>query len=299
MKGMLTPSNWVCRQADYYEWPQVVECWYGYQIGTHENENIVEQFSRPTSAFTAWGAWRDHQLDTALLLSPCMPCVHAWPIRSVLADRPQCLHVATQLWAKVAVHFGEMGFSFLQSLIRTEMIRDIEMMKHVGMLELTSIQQYENMLERLTLGSEKIVLLQSSETEYPDFRRILLSTFVDTLDVPELNALAGEASTGWEYKSDNLRRYLIFNEGVCCGVAVLEVFGEDASLRYIGVKREYRGRGLAQEALLQLLQLARQLNCKRVQVRVDARNTPALRLYQAAGFTKLDEEVLLYHPLTS
>jgi ribosomal protein S18 acetylase RimI-like enzyme len=132
------------------------------------------------------------------------------------------------------------------------------------------------------------------------FRRILLHTYEDTLDCPEVNGLRtieeiirGHQSQG---QYDPRRWWLALAAGKPIGVLIATDLPEAGGwdLSYLGVVPEARRQGFGREMLLQVLCEARAAHAARVSLCVDGRNGPARRLYRAAGFEPFDRrEVLL------
>jgi mycothiol synthase len=60
---------------------------------------------------------------------------------------------------------------------------------------------------------------------------------------------------------------------------------------YLGLTPAARGRGLGRAVLRHALELAR-AHVPRLELAVDLRNMPAVRLYQAAGFTARDRRAV-------
>jgi ribosomal protein S18 acetylase RimI-like enzyme len=68
--------------------------------------------------------------------------------------------------------------------------------------------------------------------------------------------------------------------------------GRDAwEVIYLGLTPAARGRGLGRAVLQHALELARE-HVPHLELAVDLRNTPAVRLYQAAGFTVRDRRTV-------
>jgi GNAT superfamily N-acetyltransferase len=120
--------------------------------------------------------------------------------------------------------------------------------------------------------------------------RLVESTYVDTLDVPELNGLrkvestlAGYASTisgvpqSWwivRHKDDDIGCLLLTPTTVGC-----------CELTYVGIKPEWRAKGLSKVIMNFARDWAIQNAPDGMTLAVDLRNMPAIRLYQACGFT--------------
>jgi mycothiol synthase len=130
----------------------------------------------------------------------------------------------------------------------------------------------------------------SSEAE-PEFRAVLQSTYLGSLDMPELEGtrglddiLDGHRAAGL-FVSDRWQLGRIAGEPEAAAVLLMaEVPGRDAwEVVYLGLTPAARGRGLGCAVLVRALELAR-AHTPRLELAVDLRNTPAVRLYRATGF---------------
>lgn len=124
------------------------------------------------------------------------------------------------------------------------------------------------------------------------FEATLLRTYEGSRDCPELDGLRSGAEILDGHRAQGVWRpqtwWLAFQDGQPAGVCLLTELGDGAGwdLSYLGVVPEFRGRGLGQTLTLHALHAARTLGASEVVVAVDARNAPALALYQAAGFRR-------------
>ncbi len=130
------------------------------------------------------------------------------------------------------------------------------------------------------------------------FTNLLERTWQGTLDCPELNgcrsgteALDGHQLAG-EFSPD---RWLLFSiDGVDVGVLLLTDHPDEQvwEVVYFGVASEARGRGLGRVILLEGLRRAQQAGALELVLAVDARNSPALKLYTDLGFRPFDRRVV-------
>jgi len=132
------------------------------------------------------------------------------------------------------------------------------------------------------------------ETE-EEFRLVLQSTYSDSLDMPELegvrsldDVIAGHRATG---RFDPSRWLVgqVSGEPAASAVVLLSAIPDRDTweVAYLGLTPAARGRGLA----LAALEFARRLaspHADRLELAVDRRNTPAVRLYHDAGFRSFD-----------
>jgi ribosomal protein S18 acetylase RimI-like enzyme len=59
-------------------------------------------------------------------------------------------------------------------------------------------------------------------------------------------------------------------------------------LMYTGINPEARGRGFGRMIIRQAQWMARSANCRRIVLAVDRANTPAVDIYESAGFVEWD-----------
>jgi mycothiol synthase len=125
-----------------------------------------------------------------------------------------------------------------------------------------------------------------------EFRSVLRATYQQSLDMPELegtrsldDVMAGHRAAG-RFVPERWRLGRIPGSLKAAAVLLLaEIPGRDAwEVVYLGLTPEARGRGLGYAVLAHALELA-QGHTSRLELAVDCRNTPATRLYQAAGFS--------------
>lgn len=146
-----------------------------------------------------------------------------------------------------------------------------------------------------------------SPAEWPDgaryhpdlrdrFASTLLATQTDALDCPELDAartsdevVAGFALPArfWPW------HFLAYDAGRAAGLALVEPGDGVLSVAYLGVVPGVRGRGFGGRLLRRVLHDAAEGRFAAVELSVDARNEPALRLYRRHGFTETERRDVL------
>ena len=124
----------------------------------------------------------------------------------------------------------------------------------------------------------------------------LYYVFFDDDDVEEENIVGmfngGKGVTHSHYRySLSLFKHLKFSHAL--GLAkvnfldsfvLVDVESDDFYICELAVLSAYRGKGYGKQALTQLIQMARDLDCKRVVLDADFRNDGAYRLYSSFGF---------------
>ena len=129
----------------------------------------------------------------------------------------------------------------------------------------------------------------------PHFRATLAATYEGTFDMPELagvrsldDVLDGHRASGrFDPGRWRLGRLSASDGGAPEPVAILLIADQPErpswEVTYLGLVPSARGRGLGRAALAHALELAAPCQ-ERLDLAVDVRNAPAVRLYQAAGF---------------
>jgi ribosomal protein S18 acetylase RimI-like enzyme len=134
--------------------------------------------------------------------------------------------------------------------------------------------------------------------------RLIAETYVGSLDFPELNGtrsmaevLAGHRASG-RYRPQDWRIVRDPHDGTLVGVfllAQLEPVGL-WELGYLGVLPGARRRGWGRRMVAEAVRHVRDEGLgEQLEVVVDGRNLPALQLYAASGFRKVDERSVSLH----
>jgi ribosomal protein S18 acetylase RimI-like enzyme len=127
------------------------------------------------------------------------------------------------------------------------------------------------------------------------FARTLLRTYQGTRDCPEVNGVRTIDEILDGHKADagcNLEHWWLASDADGpVGVLLVNESAEWEAweVAYVGVVPEARGRGMGRQLMLKALTAAHEANVAQLTLCVDARNTPALRLYQELGFEPYDE----------
>lgn len=132
-----------------------------------------------------------------------------------------------------------------------------------------------------------------------EFRRVLHATYEGSLDMPELEGtrgldeiLEGHRAAG-RFDAARWRLGRLAGETEAAAVLLLtEIPGRDVwEVVYLGLTPPARRRGLGLVVVRQALELAHG-RARTIELAVDARNHPARRLYEDAGFTLRDRRVV-------
>ena len=143
-----------------------------------------------------------------------------------------------------------------------------------------------------------------AETSTAAFAEILRATYIDSLDLPELEGLRALGDVleshraGGGFDPDRWHLGRLATEPQAAALVLLSSPPDhDAwEIAYLGLTPPARGRGLGRAALAFALDRARP-HSPRLELAVDVRNHPAGRLYRAAGFTPFDRRSVHVAPL--
>ncbi len=132
-----------------------------------------------------------------------------------------------------------------------------------------------------------------------DFRAVLQATYLDSLDMPELEGLRSlddilsSHRAGGRFVADRWRVGRVRGEPEAAAVLLLsETPDRDAwEVAYLGLTPVARGRGLGRAVLAYAAELARP-HTDRLELAVDVRNLPAHQLYRKAGLRPFDRRAV-------
>ena len=129
-------------------------------------------------------------------------------------------------------------------------------------------------------------------------------TYAGTLDCPRIDGMrstadvvAGHRAVG-DFRPERWQFARL--DGHDIGCLLVNVHGEikHAELVYLGLVSEVRGRGFGRLLSQRALWLARQSQCDRLVLAVDAANAPAIAAYRAVGLSIWDRKALWVRSLT-
>jgi ribosomal protein S18 acetylase RimI-like enzyme len=135
-------------------------------------------------------------------------------------------------------------------------------------------------------------------TSEPRLEALIEASYQGTLDCPLLNGLRTTQDVLAGYRAVGTRRpelWLLARRGkedAGCLILADHPEVDNLELVYLGLIPAVRGNGYGLALTRHALWLARQLQRQRVVLAVDASNTPAIRLYEAAGFFGFDQRLV-------
>jgi ribosomal protein S18 acetylase RimI-like enzyme len=126
------------------------------------------------------------------------------------------------------------------------------------------------------------------------FQQTLARTYQDTLDFPELNGVRSVSEIMAGHRRQGVYHpdlWFLVREGdePVGALLLMEMSDWDEwELSYVGVVPEARGRGIGETLVGEAIRCAATQGARQLTVAVDARNTPALSLYDKMGFKELE-----------
>lgn len=292
-------ENWDCRVAQPGEWSQALECWFGELLHSDQLYSLYFQLEHePGLADGLWIARQDDEIDAVAWIIPgAARFAHCWPLRCQI-DLPEHLKqvVAIQLWKVVSTAYQSHGTRFFQVNVPIQFTADKKQMLAVGFKEIAQIQRLRLILDQsVIVDKDKLVQLEPFHLDHDAaFCEQMIETMAGSLDVPELNNFQSIEEVAAQYHKPGVERFFIWHpsRGIV-GVMAMQHDGEVGLIRYLGLVSSGRRQGWGSSALRQAISLLQLQGCDAVELRVDARNEPALHLYQKTGFQIVEEESMM------
>lgn len=190
-----------------------------------------------------------------------------------------------------------------QSLLEPDQIREHAALQRNGFTRLTELRFFERLLSDTSDRKQRETTLLLN---YEPFRRtrnrhafvnVLEATYRGTLDCPEFNGVRdGQQSlknheAAGSFTSDMWRLYS--RDEVEIGVLLLVERPDQQAweVLYLGVVESARRSGIGRAMLLDAIDAARDANAERLLIVADARNRPAVALYESLGFQPIATRV--------
>ncbi len=139
------------------------------------------------------------------------------------------------------------------------------------------------------------------DQQHAAFRDLIAASYEGSLDCSALagrrdidDVIAGHKAAG-EFAPRNW--WLLTDAQDLLGCILLARLPQRATMElvYLGVHPEHRGRGIGQALLQRGIETARRHRCDTLTLAVDGKNAPALRLYEAVGFTARERRHAMIH----
>jgi mycothiol synthase len=186
------------------------------------------------------------------------------------------------------------GTRFAQALLDPDAAAAAESLTRAGFRHVTDLYYLQRDLAELppvpTVAGLRLQTYGDADAAL--FETTLLRSYHGSKDCPELDGLRSGAEILDGHRAQGVWRpqtwWLALQDNEPAGVCLLTELEDGAGwdLSYLGVVPKRRGRGLGRALTLHALHAARGMGASEVMVAVDARNAPALALYEAAGFER-------------
>lgn len=190
-----------------------------------------------------------------------------------------------------------------QSLVEPGQSRERAALSRNGFAFLTDLNFFEHSVGRLLppppldrsriTGRLEFVPYRQARNRQR-FANVIEQTYRGSQDCPEMNGLRSARQSlqtheaAGPFKSDMWRLYRLDGEDAGVLLSVDRPEQHAWEVIYLGVVESARRRGIATEMLIDIMQAAGEAGAERLLIVVDARNRPAIRVYEALGFTMYD-----------
>jgi ribosomal protein S18 acetylase RimI-like enzyme len=220
-----------------------------------------------------------------------------WPPRLVAGEERK---TASALAESVMRAIDQMPIEMTQVLIQTPNPDEIELLRRVGFRHLADLLYLTSEASRLPADGSPTDLV--FETYHPSQRSRLMAlierTYDGTLDCTQLDGVRNieDVINGYEntgvFRPENW--LIVCGDGKDVGVLLLADHPNAGhfELMYMGLVPEARGRGWGRQIAEHAQRMVRRAGVERIVAAVDAANTPALRMYQMAGFDIWDRRTV-------
>jgi len=242
-----------------------------------------------------WEAWRIGSVDraVALVLALLLPGSTAIVLIPVPAELGIRAVEQQELLRTTLALLGQRGLYFAQALILPKAHAQKNLLESAGFRLLAPLTYLERDVRYPWVDPpqvEESAWLTFGRQTYDEFAALLLETYKESQDCPELTRLrpidaviAGHQAAG---EFDPALWEILRVDGVSAGCILLAPLrdGRTVELAYMGVAPAFRRRGLATVLLRRALAQCRRRGARRLTLAVDERNEPAKRVYQRNGF---------------
>jgi ribosomal protein S18 acetylase RimI-like enzyme len=235
----------------------------------------------------------------------CQPLAGAsalvWPVQSMSPVRAD--EIENRLIEAARTWLKSQGAKMVQCLLAESEGSAAPSLLRNGFRHITRLWYMRHDLDQFAEVSQRLQALQLetySRCNPHDFERVLLATYDDSLDCPEITGvrsgpeiIAGHRAQG---RYDPNRWWLAYEHREPAGVLLLTEMPEGPGwdLSYLGVIREARRQGFGRSLVEHALEACRSSGASCLTLSVDGRNHRAIKLYHDQGFHAYDErEVFL------
>jgi ribosomal protein S18 acetylase RimI-like enzyme len=200
---------------------------------------------------------------------------------------------AESLLAAAVDQLSRLGVRIAQALLPCDAVEDASRLQRCGFVHLADLLYLVSLADTFPLEppNGEFEYEPLSAGNYARLSQVVERTYEATLDCPQLNGVRAMADVLEGHRavgSFSPSRWLIVrhrNRDVGCLLLAQHASESQLEIVYTGLVREARGHGWGLAITRHAQWLTRSAGCSRLVLAVDAANTPAIRVYTAAGFT--------------
>lgn len=194
---------------------------------------------------------------------------------------------------QIGAYYQTQGLLFLQSLTELEDFGRREVLEAASFRLITTLIYLERSPRHPWVdppAPQAAVWHSFNSSNAELFSDTLRATYCDTLDCPELSGLREDADILAAHQSSgeflpDCWQLAEIDGGLAGCILLNRVIGSSAvEVAYMGVTPSFRGRGVGALLMRRGLENARQCGAQQLTLAVDARNSPARKLYEKLGF---------------
>ena len=214
------------------------------------------------------------------------------------ADTAAALSAAADsLLASAVDRLSQLGVRIAQALLPCDAEEDAVRLQRSGFVHLADLVYMVSVVDKFPQdpSDSDVEFEPLSADNHARLAQVVERTYEATLDCPKLNGvremadvLEGHRAVG----SFSASRWLIVRHrerDVGCLLLAQHAAESQLEIVYTGLVREARGHGWGLEITRHAQRLTRSAGCSRLVLAVDADNSPAIRMYTAAGFAAWEQ----------
>ena len=235
------------------------------------------------------------------ILGQCLPGAQAllFDVPQALPGYPAATRIEDQLLTMLLAWLQRRGVKLVQCLLpRTETSRATSLLRG-NFRFVTELRYLLHFLDTLPSCKETgLEFVRYAPALRDRLAAAITATYLETMDCPELNDLLSitEVIEGYERKAVETAPawWLLRRESRDIGVLLLQLGGSEATgeVAYMGLIPTARFQGFGRMVMRFAMLQAKEAGLRTLQLSVDVRNAPALRLYDRLGFIPWEEKVL-------
>ena len=218
------------------------------------------------------------------------------PLNAPGLDRGQLV----QLVRMMCIDQISRGVSLVQSLVDPNNSALCSLLREAGMIDLAGLSYMRRMLPHKHLGIDhRVQWLRYGQYSESMLGELIACTYRDSLDCPAISRLRRMEDVIAGHKASGVFTpggWLVATvDGAPAGCILVNdvADGLSSEVVYMGVHPDFRRRGLATCMLRRACDITFGRGIRRIELAVDTRNEPALKVYCAEGFAEVQRRLAL------